>query len=184
MGATWPILFKIVENWLSRVTMTSFRAIFFKNETFCAAARVCTDVFLPISGHGWDHIALIIHFLLLNLFLLFVVVSCCFQIGYLLALDSIWSILYCWWSPKVSLSCSWIISMLSNTTSLDLLELIPVIYNLITACPSFFQVMEDWLSAVEWTLSAIILCISVFLPTSWSFAFLQHRALFANFHHY
>lgn len=64
------------------------------------------------------------------------------------------------------LSFFFIICMYSCCACWKFLELIPVIYYLITTCPSFFQVMEYWLTRMKITSTFTIFLLVVVFETS------------------
>ena len=75
---------------------------------------------------------------------------------------------YSVWLVKLCLLL--LVSMTTNWTCWQFLELIPVVHSFVATCPSFFCIVENRLSTVVMTGFVTILSFIVIFQTSWTFA--------------
>jgi len=90
------------------------------------------------------------------------------------------SICYCIWFEELLLLFLFLVAVVSCCAGWQLLELIPIIHYLITACPSFLGVMEDRLARVISARSISILTFSVLFAATISFTFQSGFSWFSH----
>jgi hypothetical protein len=61
------------------------------------------------------------------------------------------------------------ISVLTDGTGWQFLELIPIIYYFIATCPPFFSVMKDWHARVIAATSLFVQLLDILFETAWPF---------------
>ena len=181
--ATWPVLLQVMEYRLPFMVITRSWSIFFLQKfCFWRTPFVCTDIHFTISRHYrffLNSSCFFRRFLFLSFFLFLCIKVCSslqFSNSFVLLLS--WSSCYNCWFLEFGLSYRWIIWVCTMTATFYFFKLTPFPCNLITASPSFFQVMKDRLSIMEFACIWSICFVSVILIAAWSLAL-----LLCTFHH-
>ena len=174
---TWPVLLQVMEYRFPFMVITCSRTIFFLQKfSFGRTPFVCTNIHFAISRHYRFFLyscCFFRSFLLLSFFLFLFIEVCSslyFSNSFVLLLS--WSSSHNCWCLEFGLSYSWVIWVCTMTTTFYFFELTPLPSNLITACPSFFQIMKNRLSIMEAACIWSICFISVILIAAWSLALL------------
>ncbi len=161
-AAARPRFCDVSKDRLPSMVTTSCCAILFINEILLGATYICTDKPRAILRHH-RLFALIVRFkcsLSLFSFLLSVEVVGCLHYRQVLLLACITGIGHRAAAPEAFLSHPFgnilVISVFAHATTFEFFKFGPFICNLITARPSFFQIMKDRLSRVEIACGAVV----------------------------
>ena len=154
------------------MVIASLRPILSLNESLRGASRICTVVFAAIARHWRHHLRLSLGLCFL-FFFLSIEINCCTGNGSgLFSPDGRAGICDSAGAPELGLSSSRVIRMGAHAAADQSLKLVPVVNSLVAAFPTLLQIMEDWLSWVEFASCAIVLGINIVLIAACSLAFL------------